>query len=235
VEDRSVLERVSAVPEQRVFAESQVADVYVGSAALPLLVLVHGGYWRPEYDRTHLRPMSQAFHTLGYSVVSLEYERTPGDPDAAVADVMRGLTWPWDVPGTGRIGIGHSAGGHLLLTAIAQHPIELTAAICLAPVANFARAHELGLDDNAARDFAGDRIDLDPCTLPLPRTPVEILHGERDTLVPIELSEHYVRRHGILHRLAEGTHFSLIDPQSPEWTAVTAVVSRHSVAEDSKE
>jgi acetyl esterase/lipase len=235
VEDRSVLERESPVPEQRNFADNQVADVYVGLAEKPLLILVHGGYWRPDHDRVHLRPLASALNGLGYSVVSLEYERTPGDPDAAMRDVAAGLTWPWNIPGTGRIGIGHSAGGHLLLTAIALGDCELTAAIGLAPVADFGYAHAENLDDDAARAFAGERRDLDPCTLPVPVTPVEILHGERDTLVPITLSEHYVQRHGVLHRLPNATHFSLIDPESPDWPTVTAAVSRHCAGADSRE
>lgn len=179
--------------------------------------------------------MAQALNAAGHSVVSIQYRRIPGDPDASVADVITGLTWPWALPGRGRIGIGHSAGGHLLLTALAHRDCNLTAAVCLAPVADFTRAHELALDGNAAREFAGERLDLDPCTLPVPQTPVLIVHGERDALVPIELSENYVRRHGVLQRLAHATHFSLIDPRSADWPAVTSAVLQHCAEADSKE
>jgi pimeloyl-ACP methyl ester carboxylesterase len=36
----------------------------------PLIVLIHGGFWRPAYDRTHLGPMGQAL-TAATHVVSL--------------------------------------------------------------------------------------------------------------------------------------------------------------------
>ena len=31
----------------------------------PLIVLIHGGFWQPQYDRTHLRPMAHALAACG--------------------------------------------------------------------------------------------------------------------------------------------------------------------------
>ena len=33
--------------------------------AAPLIVLIHGGFWRPAYDRTHLGPMGHALEAAG--------------------------------------------------------------------------------------------------------------------------------------------------------------------------
>ena len=92
-EDRSVLGRPA--PEPRWVwrygpGDGQVADVYLpeGPATAGVLLL-HGGYWRPEYDRDHLRPMAAALADRGHPVALIEYRRRPGDPDTTVADVQR--------------------------------------------------------------------------------------------------------------------------------------------------
>ena len=43
------------------------------------LVLVHGGFWRPQFDRVHQRPMAAALADAGYAVAHVEYRR-PGMP-----------------------------------------------------------------------------------------------------------------------------------------------------------
>ena len=60
--DESVLVRTSSPPDAVVAwgpRSEDVADVRLGSDARPLLVVLHGGFWRPEYDRAHLGPMTE--------------------------------------------------------------------------------------------------------------------------------------------------------------------------------
>jgi Esterase/lipase len=47
----------------------------VPDRAVPLIVLIHGGFWRPAYDRTHLGPMGHALAAAGYMVAVPEYRR----------------------------------------------------------------------------------------------------------------------------------------------------------------
>ena len=47
----------------------------VPNRAVPLIVLIHGGFWRPAYDRTHLGPMGHALAAAGYMVAVPEYRR----------------------------------------------------------------------------------------------------------------------------------------------------------------
>src|SRR5689334_24945863 len=47
----------------------------VPGRAAPLIVLIHGGFWRPAYDRTHLGPMGHALAAAGYMVAVPEYRR----------------------------------------------------------------------------------------------------------------------------------------------------------------
>lgn len=248
-EDRSVLTRAAPAPDLSLRYGSvaeHVVDGWLGdtrAAGRPLVILIHGGFWRPEYDRTHTRPMAAALREAGWSVASIEYRREPGKPDLAVDDVRVALATVPDVlaaasgPGHPHDGsvvvIGHSAGGHLALWAAAVAPAHgLRATIALAPVADLRLAHQLQLDGDAVTEFLGrsaaDRVDLDPARLAGPRTPAAIVHGTEDAVVPIGVAESYSAAHPAT-RLAPVTgagHYALIDPRSAAWPVVTAELAR---------
>ena len=47
----------------------QVCDIYHAAGGRPSLgplLLIHGGYWRPEYDRGHLRPLAVYLASIGW-------------------------------------------------------------------------------------------------------------------------------------------------------------------------
>ncbi|MFB9201317.1 alpha/beta hydrolase [Nonomuraea spiralis] len=218
VENRSVLTRPAPGPVRtlRYGADvDQVIDLWPADG--PVVALVHGGFWRPEYDRTHLRPMANALNRSGWSVAAVEYRRRPGDPAAAVEDVRAAL----GVVGPSVV-VGHSAGGHLALCA----PVPGAAVLALAPVADLRLAARLGLDDGAVTDFLGGPAEgwpgLDPVRRPDPRGPVVIVHGTADGRVPLGVSESYVAAHPAvsLVRVPEADHYGLIDPESSAWLPV---------------
>ena len=212
----------------------QIADIYLPRGArrgLPI-VLVHGGYWRPDYDRCHLRPMAFALAEAGRLVVSLEFRRIPGNPDATVDDLTAALR---ALPGLLAshdahrfVLVGHSAGGHLALL-VSHHSLapDLAGSVALAPVADLLLAEQWALDDGAVTSFLGgparDRPDLDPTRLPRPDVPVVVLHGADDSLVPLSVSRSFVDATGVaLQVLPDCGHFELIDPASQTWPAVSA-------------
>jgi acetyl esterase/lipase len=236
-EDRSVLGRAARTAD-RVWrygaGPDRVADLFLppnGNGGRVPVVLVHGGYWRPEYDRVHLRPMAEALAAAGHPALLVGYSRIPGDPDATVADLRLALAGASAVlPGPAPVLVGHSAGGHLALVLAADPDTPALACLALAPVADLVEAERLDLDDGAARAFLGgeaaQRPDLDPRRLPIPRIPVTVVHGEADTLVPPALSAAYARTTGARHvRLAGTGHFEVIDPASAAWPAVMAELS----------
>lgn len=242
-ENRSVLSRPSAPPDSvlRYGDEADhLVDVWSGdqrAAGRPLVVLVHGGFWRPEYDRAHLRPLAGAVAAAGWSVASIEYRREPGRPDRTVEDVGAALDrLPHLLPGHGdgtMVLTGHSAGGHLALWAAAvASPAGLRGTLALAPVADLALAESQHLDDGAVRDFLGasseTRPDLDPVRLSEPATSVTIIHGTEDSLVPFGLAESYVSAHpsARLVPVAGGGHFEVIDPDSVAWPLMLAELER---------
>ncbi|WP_224387697.1 S9 family peptidase [Pseudonocardia sp. ICBG1293] len=204
----------------------QVMDLWPdGGPGRPLVVLVHGGFWRPRVDRVYVRSMAAALHARGLPVASLEYRRVPGDPDATVADVLAGLRAAHAVAGP-VVTVGHSAGGHLVLHAAAAEPSLVRATLPIAPVADLGLADAENLGDGAVRAFLGGpasgRTDLDPAAGPTPPGPVTILHGDADANVPLPVSRSYLDRHpsARLVELPGHDHFAPVDPLSTAWETV---------------
>ncbi|MDR7273869.1 alpha/beta hydrolase family protein [Catenuloplanes atrovinosus] len=235
-DDESVLSRPAPAPDFTVAYgdhQDQIAAVRTGNADRPLLVLLHGGFWRPRFGHAHTGPMAEALRAAGWTTASAEYRRVPGDPGVTASDVRAALgALPSLVTAhDGRmIVIGHSAGGQLAL-AVAAHDRSVYAVVAIAPVADLCRAEELGLGDGAVRAFLGGpatgHAGLDPMRLPsVPPEKVVLLHGRRDGTVPVGLSEAYAARHGAaLVAPADAHHYSFIDPLGPHWPALTVTLS----------
>lgn len=232
-EDRSVLSRPARPPDHTwAYGQEpdQVIEHYRGPRSRePALVLVHGGYWRPEYDRIHLRPMAEVLAGAGWDASLVEYRRVPGEPGQATADLRAAIAAVMGQHGdAGVILIGHSAGGHLALHAAGEAIPGIAAVIALGPVADLGEALERDLDGGAARAFLGEEQAHEYCPVrrSQPGVPVTILHGNADDLVPIELSRAYARTHPRTHlRELDGVgHFALIDPRSSAWVDVLKAI-----------
>src|SRR3954470_18949410 len=111
-----------------------VADVWLPPAAgpAPLVLFLHGGFWRSQYDRAHTAPLAAALAAAGYATATPEYRRTgpsgggwPGtflDVAAAVDTLPTVIAAATDrVDPTRLCYAGHSAGGHLALWAALRH------------------------------------------------------------------------------------------------------------------
>ena len=138
-----ILNRVGAGPDSTENygpLEDQIIDFYNFAANTnKVVVLLHGGFWKPEYDRTHLRTLACALSKDGHRVALMEYRRNPGQPDVSTSDVKEALKHLHQMPGSANsqlILVGHSAGGHLALWA-AVNSDYVSAVIALAPVCNF--------------------------------------------------------------------------------------------------
>lgn len=210
------------------------------------LVLLHGGFWRPSYDRQHASAQAVSLGDSGFHVAVVEYRRAArGGWPAMRSDLLdalcaiRGdsrLPDPW-------LTMGHSAGGHLALWLQHQEvATDLLGAVALAPCAHLRRTYELGLDDDAAVALMGATPteaphawqDADPSLLGRPTTPVRLVHGDQDSRVPSQLSDAYLEAVGLdrddLDLVPGAGHFDLIDPQSPHFArtlrAAEALASR---------
>ena len=211
------------------------------------VVVVHGGFWRAQWDRGHAAPQAAAFAADGFHVAVVEYRRVgmpgggwPGTGDD-VAAAVRAVRADTTLPGR-CILVGHSAGGHLVAWAASQPwALGLAGAVSLAGCVDLAMTHRDHLGDDAARRLlggAGPEVDpaaweqADPARTS-PAVPVVLLHGLDDDSVPPAVSRSYldaVTRSGDQHaqvRLAviPGCgHFDLIDPGHPAFERVLQAV-----------
>lgn len=201
---------------------SQVADLLVppGDGPHPVLVLVHGGFWRADFDRTLMDPLAGNAVRRGSAVWNIEYRRV-GEPGGgwpttladvgAAVDHLATLASEHHLDLARVVAAGHSAGGHLALW-LATRPglpddapgaapaVVITAAVSQAGVADLRASEEAGLGGGAAAALLGgsptavpDRYDL---ASPIERLPVGVptlcVHGGGDPIVPIAQSEAWV-------------------------------------------
>jgi acetyl esterase/lipase len=251
---RSVLDRPAPAPDATVRYgphPDQVADLRAPAApgpARPLVVVVHGGFWRHGYDRTHTGPLAADLAARGWPVAQLEYRRTgrPGGTwSDTLHDVAAGIAAVPELAGAAGIAppgppllLGHSAGGHLALWYAAEAPSSLRGVVALAPVADLAEAYRLDLDAGAVAALLGGGPEQVPDRYaradPSRRVPTGartvILHGSADRQVPVEISRSYAARAAAagddvrLVELTDCEHFGLIDPMSPAWGVVLSTL-----------
>ncbi len=184
----------------------------------PVVILIHGGFWRDSFDLGLMSPLAANLSGRGYATWNLEYRGVGssggGWPETA-EDIAAGIDhlaviadeYGLDL---GRvIVIGHSAGGQLALWSAARDhlpegspgrdPVVRPAAVVsLAGVNDLESADQNDLGGGAVEMFLGrdvDRTALYPESSPtalLPLgIPVLLVHGDEDTNVPISQTDDY--------------------------------------------
>jgi pimeloyl-ACP methyl ester carboxylesterase len=103
----------------------------------------------------------------------------------------------------------------------------VTAVVSQAGVLDVRRAWELQLSDHVAREFLRGDIELAKVASPIERLPLGVpallVHGGRDDIVPLEISERFARASGAtLVVEPDEDHFGHLDPMNPLWKAVLA-------------
>jgi acetyl esterase/lipase len=199
----------------------QVANLHLPSAEggpWPVVVLVHGGFWRRRWDRTTTTPLARELAARGLLVWNVEYRRVGqegGGWPGTLLDVAAATDHLADVPDAdlGRVvAVGHSAGGHLALWLAARPRlaagvpgsgprVRLRGAVALAGVCDLVRGAQDGLGDGAVAELLGGAPDEQPdryaaasptALLPL-GVPQVLVHGGRDAIVPPDQSRGYAR------------------------------------------
>jgi acetyl esterase/lipase len=218
----------------------------------PLVVFVHGGFWRQEYDRLHVRPLANALIAQGAAVAVPEYRRTGGaggwpqtgdDVEAAVGtvrDLIEAVAPGWIDPSAPAVLSGHSAGGHLALWAglrLGQQAVS--SVVALAPVSDLRLAVHERLDGDATTLLLGGGPDEVPTAYEAAdpfiglaahsptdsgHPPVTIIHGTADLQVPVTMSRATAQRHPRVRYIElDGIdHFAVIDPLSAPFADVVA-------------
>jgi acetyl esterase/lipase len=201
---------------------SQFGYLYlpVGRGSHPLVVYLHGGFWRVRFSLEHAGHVCAALAADGLAVWSLEYRRigeTSGGWPGTFHDVGRGADAVRQLANRysldlGRVLVmGHSAGGQLALWLAGRHrlradsplwvsdPLRPSAALSLAGVCDLRQAAELRLSNSVVLDLLGGPpeavperyADASPIELLPLGMPQTLIHGTADENVPYALSEHY--------------------------------------------
>jgi acetyl esterase/lipase len=220
----------------------------------PLIVFLHGGFWRQQWDRTHLRPLASDLASRGWAVATPEFRRVGGAGGWPIIglDVMSALTQVRQLVEQAAPGVvhplvpvtlaGHSAGGHLALWSASRlPPATVGGVVALAPILDLAAAARVRLDGGAVQDLLGGEPTDVPATYadadPLARLRVDsgrlaVIAGDHDQRVPIEHTHEALTRSDDLGsridwvELAGVDHFALIDPTSTAWPVVLQWLDR---------
>lgn len=201
----------------------QVAELQLPAdpGGAPVVVLVHGGFWSSEYDRSLEDDVAADLVAAGYAVWNLDY-RSVGDGGgfpSTFDDVAAGVDLLASVaPEHGldldRVAVvGHSAGGQLALWAAARHRLPAgapgadpvlrpAAAVSQAGVNDLVAAHADRLGSGAVAAFLGtgegplpdDVVAVtSPAALVPTGVPTLVVTGDQDDRVPASQSERYAQ------------------------------------------
>ena len=204
----------------------QFGDLYTppGTELRPVVILIHGGFWRAAYGLSLMAGLAQDMAQRGFAVWNIEYRRVGdaggGWPNtlldvARATDHLRALQQSYSLDLQRVIPVGHSAGGHLALWLGARHkligsdllptsamPQPIKGAVSLAGAMDLEHVWQLHLGDDAARELLGG----DPTTVPkrymaaspaaqLPLgIPQALIHGTEDDRVPLIVSQVYAAK-----------------------------------------
>ncbi|MGA2100766.1 MAG: alpha/beta hydrolase [Candidatus Sulfotelmatobacter sp.] len=212
----------------------------------PLVINIHGGYWRAAYNLDHAGHLCAALSTKGLATANVEYRRVGNEGGAwpgTFADIRSAYQFllqhatAQNFDTSKIVVMGHSAGAQLAL-CLAAHEPGVTRVISLAGVVDLQRAFDLHLSHDAVVEFLGGTPnevpdhyrEADPTELSIPRARQWLIHGLADDTVPPSFSRNYVaakqKRTGNakedvhLLEIPEAGHFDLIDPSSAAWRQV---------------
>jgi acetyl esterase/lipase len=260
VSAQDILSQPQPAPDERVAYgadANQFLEVRLPRAKGPHSVLlnIHGGYWRAQYDLAHAGHLCEALRAAGVATFNIEYRRVGnagGGWPGTFQDIRSAYRFVeqehsrFHLDLDSSVVMGHSAGGQLAL-CLAAHENSVRRAISLAGVVDLRKGYALHLSRDAVAEFLGGRPDAvpdhyreaDPTELSIPRARQWLFHGTEDDIVPPEFSRDYFRQKKKagesvqLIEIPRAGHFELIDPASGAFkqvtnTVLTAVASKAS-------
>src|SRR5579859_1324711 len=127
----------------------------------PLVINIHGGFWRAKYNLDHAAHLCAALTAAGLATANLEYRRVGnagGGWPGTFADIRAGYQFLVQRANAEHfdqkriVVMGHSAGGQLAL-CLAAHEPTVSRVLSLAGVVDLQQAYNLHLSNDAAAEF----------------------------------------------------------------------------------
>jgi len=200
----------------------QVGDLWLPPPSsgddLPVVALIHGGYWRAAFTTRLMNGLAEAMAVHGWAAWNIEYRRMGrfgggGGWPATFADIRAAIDHVQQLPRVDPsrlVTCGHSAGGQLALWVASRNEaatgiaatspvVQPRGAVALAGVVDLVRGAELRLGGDAVRQFLGGLPEEHPeryrsaspaALLPI-GIPQVLVHGLADTAVPPSMSADY--------------------------------------------
>ena len=212
----------------------------------PVVMNIHGGFWRAKYDLAHTGHLCAALTAQGLATWNIEYRRV-GNPGGGWPHTFEDIAAAWrylpqiakryNLDSGKSLVMGHSAGGQLAL-CLAGHESSVKQAVSLAGVVDLQEAFEEHLSNDAVVEFLGGKPkevtdhyrEADPMQLSIKNCTQWLIHGLTDDTVPANFSRNYAQakkqKGEDVHLLEVSTagHFDLIDPHSNAWPKVEGTV-----------
>jgi acetyl esterase/lipase len=220
-----------------------------GKGPFPVVMNIHGGFWRARYDLTHAGHLCAALTAKGAVTWNVEYRRA-GNPGGGwpgtLEDIRSAYRFIAEISGRYNLNpakalvMGHSAGGQLAL-CLAAYETSVRRVVSLAGVVDLQQAWKLHLSNDAVAEFLGGKPDevasgyhaADPMDLAVSHDTAQwLIHGASDDTVPSHFSRKYVeqkkKRGEDVHylELPNAGHLDVIDPRSNAWSEVEKIVLR---------
>jgi acetyl esterase/lipase len=208
-----------------------------GTDPAPVVVVLHGGFWRARYGIELARPLAADLAAHGFAAVAVEYRRVGagGGWPTTLEDVAAALDALPHVPDAARLDladvtvVGHSAGGHLAAWTAgrgrlpagapgADPRVPVTAAVA----ADLGSAATVGFLGGTPEELPDRYAAADPVRLLPTGVPVLCVHGDADTTVPLDQSERYAAAATAAGDRVEvtvvpGDHMVVIDVAGEAW------------------
>ena len=189
-----------------------------------LVVLVHGGLWRHQYERDTVESLAVDLTGRGLRTWNIEYRRlgTGGGWPGSGQDVLTALDF---IPQLGLkpgriIVVSHSAGSQLATWAADRSITNVDLHVALSPLLDL----ETAVDNNDV-GAAQCRLMLEggaPSRVLPTRVRTVIVHATFDQIVPVKRSISIARDTGIELDQPDSDHFALLDPSKKHWESVLA-------------
>lgn len=241
---------ISYGPDPSQFGVLSIPSSLAGLA--PVVVLIHGGFWRATYDLHLMDDLADDLAGRGFAAWNVEYRRV-GQPGGGwpgtLADAAAAVDAPAELATAQSIDlrrvavVGHSAGGHLALWSAGRELLPPGApghgprvvpamVIGLGPVGDLRAAQRLRLSDDATGELLGgppttfpDRYDVATPRIPTTVTGI-VVRGTDDDIVPADCTIPPAATHLEVIDVPGDDHFDLIDPTSASWASVVERLAR---------